>query len=412
YTMVTQRFLAVFFPPARYLNTRRLSVVSEETFLTEGKIQIDPGWKIIYQGNGNQETDKLLVEIPKGTDVRCKDVTKEQSETKPPPRFNEATLLSAMEHSGKFVDDEELAEAMKDRGLGTPATRAAIIEKLLKEKYIVREGKEITPTGKAFELFALLEALKIEVLASPQMTGEWEFKLNQILHGKFTREQFMGEIRELTEHIISQVRAFEKSPTTKEAPFSPVGDIHFVETPTAYVSENEKITLRKILGGRIMSQDEIVRIIKGETLGPFSDFRSKRGKPFTASVRLTNNKIEFLFADSIDELDIEAIKKSEPLGSSPVDGTPVFETPAAYMSASKLDGDKEKGLQISKIILARAITKDHIRQLLEDGKTELITKFISRKKRPFDAYLLMNKSGKITFEFPPRKKKGQAKSNN
>ena len=161
-----------------------------------------------------------------------------------------------------------------------------------------------------------------------------------------------------------------------------------------------------------MSQDEIVRIIKGETLGPFSDFRSKRGKPFTASVRLTNNKIEFLFADSIDDLDIEAIKKSDPLGFSPVDGTPVFETPAAYMSASKLDGDKEKGLQIGKIILGRAITKDHIRQLLEDGKTELITKFISRKKRPFDAYLLMSKSGKITFEFPPRKKKGQAKSNN
>ena len=161
-----------------------------------------------------------------------------------------------------------------------------------------------------------------------------------------------------------------------------------------------------------MSQDEIVRIIKGETLGPFSDFRSKRGKPFSASLRLNNSKIEFLFADSIDDLDIEAIKKTEPLGLSPVDGTPVFDTPAAYMSDSKLDGDKEKGLQISKIILARAITGDHIRQLLNDGKTELITNFISKKKRPFDAYLLMNKSGKITFEFPPRKKKGQAKSNN
>jgi len=411
YTMVTQRFLAVFFPPARYLNTRRLSVVSEETFLTEGKIQIDPGWKIVYQGNGNQETDKLLVEIPSGTSVHCKDVEKEKSETKPPPRFNEATLLSAMEHSGKFIDDEELAEAMKERGLGTPATRAAIIEKLLKEKYIVREGKELTPTGKAFELFALLEALKIEVLASPQMTGEWEFKLNQILHGKFTRKKFMDEIRELTEHIISQVRAFEKAPTTKEAPFSPVGDIHFVETPTAYVSKDEKITLRKILGGRIMSLDEIVRIIKGETIGPFSDFRSKRGKPFSASLRLNNSKIEFLFADSIDDLDIEAIKKTEPLGLSPVDDSPVFETPAAYMSGSKLDGDKEKGLQISKIILARAITGDHIRQLLNDGKTELINNFISKKKRPFDAYLLMNKKGKITFEFPPRKKKGKARNN-
>lgn len=409
YTMVLQRFLAIFFPPALYLNTKRLSVVEKETFLTEGKIQTDPGWKIVYQGNGAQETDKLLTEIPKDTEVLCKEVANVKSATKPPPRFNEATLLSAMEHSGKFVDDEELAEAMKDRGLGTPATRAAIIEKLLKEKYIVREGKELTPTGKAFELFALLEALQIEVLASPQMTGEWEFKLNQILLGKFTREQFMKEIRDLTEHIISQVHKFEKAPVQKEAPFSPVGDIHFMETPTAYISKDEKITLRKILGGRLMSIEEIIDIINGKTLGPFSDFRSKRGKPFTASLRLTNSKIEFLFADSIAELDIDAIKKSEPLGNSPVDDSPVFETPAAYMSASTLDGDKKQGLQISKIILAREINPDHIRQLLTDGKTELINNFISKKKRPFDAYLLLNKAGKISFEFPPRKRKGNTK---
>ncbi len=406
YTMVVQRFLAVFFPPAKYLNTRRLSVVSKETFLTEGKIQTDPGWKIIYQGSNPQEADKLLTPIPAGSDVHCQEVAKEKSATKPPPRFNEATLLSSMEHSGKLVEDEELAEAMKERGLGTPATRAAIIEKLIKEKYIVREGKELTPTGKAFELLSLLEALNIEVLASPQMTGEWEFKLNQILHGKFTRKQFMEEIRELTRHIISQIREFEQSPTQKEAPFSPVGSIRFFETPTAYVSEDEKITLRKILGGRVMNQDEIVRIIQGETLGPFSDFRSKRGKPFTASVRLHKNKIEFLFADSIDELDIEAIKKTTSLGLSPVDNTPVFETPAAYMSSSMLDGDKKKGLQISKVILSRAITPEHITQLLEQGKTELITGFISKKKRPFDAFLLLNTTGKISFDFPPRKKKG------
>lgn len=409
YTMVTQRFLAVFFPPARYLNTRRISIVSKETFLTEGKILTDPGWKIIYQGSGPQESDKLLDAIPAGSDVHCKDIAKEKSETRPPPRFNEATLLSAMENSGKFVEDEELAEAMKDSGLGTPATRAAIIEKLIKEKYIVREGRELTPTGKAFELLALLEALKIEVLASPQMTGEWELKLNQILQGKLTREKFMDEIRELTRHIISQVREFEQAPVQKEAAFSPVGELRFMETPTAYVSEDEKITLRKILGGRIMSQDEIVSIIKGKTLGPFSDFRSKRGKLFTASVRLTKNKIEFLFADSIEDLDIEAIKASEPLGLSPVDNSPVYETPAAYMSGSRLDGDKDKGLQIGKVILARAITSDHIRQLLTEGKTELIPNFISKKKRPFDAYLLMNKSGKISFEFPPRKRKGKAK---
>ena len=161
-----------------------------------------------------------------------------------------------------------------------------------------------------------------------------------------------------------------------------------------------------------MSQEEIVSLIQGQTLGPFSDFRSKRGKPFSASVRL-KEKVEFLFADSIDDLDIEAIKKTEPLGLSPVDQTPVFETPAAYMSASMLDGDKQKGLQISKIILARAITSKHIKQLLQEGKTELISGFISKKKRPFDAFLLLNQTGKISFEFPPRKKReNKAKAKN
>ncbi|MCX5870449.1 MAG: DNA topoisomerase III [Deltaproteobacteria bacterium] len=410
YTMVVQRFLAVFFPPARYLNARRISVVESETFLTEGKILTDPGWKAIYGSEIDQEQDAALSPIPEGAKITCAQISKEQAETKPPARYNEATLLSAMENSDKLVEDEELAEAMKERGLGTPATRAAIIEKLLNEKYLVREGKELTPTGKAFNLFALLEAMKIELLASPEMTGEWEHKLNQILHGKFTRQQFMAEIRETTRHIISQVQNFDRTEVRVEAPFSPVNNVHFFVSPTAFISEDGKTTIRKILGGRIMSDDEIVALIKGETLGPFSDFRSKQGKPFTASVKLHQNKIEFLFADAIDDLDIEAIKTTPNLGLSPVDGTPIHETPAAYMSISAMEGDKTKGLQISKIILARAIEPRHIQQLLTDGKTELIPGFISKKKRPFDAFLLLDKKGKITFEFPPRIKKEKKQS--
>ena len=405
YTMVVQRFLAVFFPPARYLNARRISVVEKETFLTEGKILTDPGWKAIYGSEANQEQGAVLSPVPEGAKITCALITKEQAETKPPARYNEATLLSAMENSDKLVEDEELAEAMKERGLGTPATRAAIIEKLLNEKYLVREGKELTPTGKAFNLFSLLEAMKIELLASPEMTGEWEHKLNQILHGKFTRQQFMAEIKETTRHIISQVQNFDRTEVRVEAPFSPVNNVHFFISPTAFISEDGKTTIRKILGGRIMSENEIVALLKGETIGPFSDFRSKQGKPFTASVKLHQNKIEFLFADAIDDLDIETIKITPNLGLSPVDGTPVHETPAAYMSTSALEGDKINGLQISKIILARAIEPKHIQQLLTDGRTELITGFISKKKRPFDAFLLLDKKGKITFEFPPRIKK-------
>lgn len=406
YTLVVQRFMAVFYPAAVFHNTKRYSVVEDETFLTEGKIQLEAGWKAIYAGSGSAGgKDKILLPIPKDCDIDCAEVVKEDLETTPPPRFNEATLLSAMENSDKFVDNEELADAMKERGLGTPATRATIIEKLIKDKYLVREGKDLVPTGKAFELFSLLEAMKIELLASPEMTGEWEYKLNQILKGELTRESFMQEIRTLTSQIIDRVRDFNTDEERTVAPFSPVGDIIFYSTPTAWVSEDNSITIRKVLGGRLMSQSEVVALLSGETLGPFSDWRSKRGKNFTATVALKNNKVDFSFADSTDDLDIEAIKKQEPLGASPIDNTPVFETLAGYMSESALDGDAKKGLKISKIILDKNITVEHVQQLLGDGKTELIEGFISKKKRPFDAYLLMDKKGKVTFDFPPRKSK-------
>jgi DNA topoisomerase-3 len=409
YRMVVQRFLAVFFPPAVYLNTRRLSLVENETFLTEGKILLEAGWKAIYGLIEDEDRDAVLSPIPKKAAIHCARIAREEQITTPPARFNEATLLSAMENSDKLVDDDELADAMKERGLGTPATRAAIIEKLIKEKYVVREGKDLTPTGKAFELLALLEGMEINVLASPEMTGEWELKLNRMLKGEFSREKFMEEIRHLTRHIISQVKNFETTEKQPEAPFSPVAGMRFFTSPTAYVSEDKKITLRKILGGRVMSEAEIVRLIEGETLGPFSDFRSKKGKPFTASIRLVNHKIEFLFAESTDNLDIEAICQGESLGLSPLDGTRVFETPVAYMSESAMAGDEKKGLKIGRIILDKALGPQHIRQLLTEGKTELISGFISKKKRPFDAHLLLAKNGKITFEFPPRAPRKQQK---
>jgi len=408
YKLVAQRFLAVFFPPAVFLNTRRLSIVKDETFLTEGKILKEPGWKVIYGAGVGRDSDKTLTPVPEGAKVCCDSIDKESLETKPPPRFNEATLLSAMENSDKLVDNEELADAMKERGLGTPATRAAIIEKLIKEKYVVREGKELTPTGKAFELLALLEAMKIEVLASPELTGEWEYKLNKILKGQFTREKFMAEIRAMTRHIINQVKNFEGNGKKEKASFSPVSDTVYYETPTHYVSEDDKISIRKILGGRVMSVEEIVALLSGKTIGPFSNFRSKKGKPFSASLRMRDGKIEFIFADATADLDIDAIKKSPPLGLSPVDNSPVFETPAAYMSESALDGDEKTGLRISKIILSKELSRENIEQLLSKGKTELIKEFISRKRRPFDAYLLLNDKGKISFEFPPRKSRKKA----
>jgi DNA topoisomerase III len=405
YQMVVQRFLAVFFPAAVFLNTRRYSVVAGETFLTEGKILLEAGWKAIYANTSREGQDKILTPLPAGSQVHCQEIHIADNETTPPPRFNEATLLSAMENSDKLVEDEELAEAMKERGLGTPATRAAIIEKLIKEKYVVREGKDLTPTGKAFELLALLEAMQIEVLASPEMTGEWEFKLNRMLKGQFTRAKFMAEIRAMTQQIIDRVNNFEKAEIRPEAPFSPVGGVRFFSSPTAYVSEDKKISIRKILGGRMLADSDVVALLQGKTIGPFSDFRSKKGKPFTASVRLQDRKIEFIFAEATSQLDLDVVKQGKILGLSPIDRSKVFATSMAYMSESALDGDEKKGLKISKTILSKEIGEKHVIQLLADGKTELIEGFISKKKRPFDAYLLLAKNGALSFEFPPRKDK-------
>jgi DNA topoisomerase-3 len=127
---------------------------------------------------------------------------------------------------------------------------------------------------------------------------------------------------------------------------------------------------------------------------------------------LTDGKVEFIFPDFNGQLDVDEIKKTEPLGLSPTDQTPVFDTPTAYMSVSAMEGDQKKGLRISKMILGRRIEQDHIVQLLDSGKTELITGFTSKRKKPFDAYLLLDDQGKITFEFPPRKRKGGTQKNN
>lgn len=410
YLMIVQRFLAVFFPPAVYHNTRRLSVVEGETFLTEGKILVEAGWRAIYGATIDEEGDQVLEALPPQTPVRCEEVEQQEFQTKPPPRYTEATLLSAMENSGKLVDDEELAEAMKERGLGTPATRAAIIEKLINEKYVVREQRELTPTGKAFELLNLLVARQIDVLASPELTGEWEYKLNQILKGSMTRPQFMQDIRAMTRSIVDKVKQ-GGGESRAEAAFSPVNGVRFYETASAFESEDKKTVVRKILGGRVMSEEEIVVLLNGEMLGPFADFRSKKGKPFTASVHIVQGKVEFVFADSTAELDLEEIKTQEPLGTSPIDRTKVFETPAGYLSESALGGDQKQGLRISKIILGRKLEREHIAQLLTTGRTDLISGFISKKKKPFDAFLLLDGKGKLSFEFPPREKRGKGQKN-
>ena len=194
--MIVRRFIAVFFPAAQFEVTTRITRVEKDAFKTEGKIIKDPGWLAVYGREAASEQDEeSLVAISPNEPAKVLEVEIVQNETKPPARFNEATLLSAMEGAGKLVEDEELREAMREKGLGTPATRAAIIEGLIHDGYVHRQGRELIATAKGLALITLLRGIGATELCSPEMTGEWEYKLKRMAKGDMERNDFMAHIQ-------------------------------------------------------------------------------------------------------------------------------------------------------------------------------------------------------------------------
>src|SRR5204862_720032 len=209
YDMVTRRFLAIFYPAAEFLETTRITRVESEPFKTSGKVLVTPGWLAVYGKEAQGEEAPTLAAVKPNEQVQTTDIEVKQNQTKPPPRFTEATLLSAMEGAGKLVEDEELREAMSEKGLGTPATRASTIEGLISEQYMLRQGKDLQSTAKAFSLMELLNGLGIPELTKPELTGDWEFKLRQVQRRQKSRQEFMTGIAGITRHIVDRAKRYE-----------------------------------------------------------------------------------------------------------------------------------------------------------------------------------------------------------
>ncbi|HSW25848.1 MAG TPA: DNA topoisomerase, partial [Burkholderiaceae bacterium] len=201
YDMVVKRFIAVFYPPAEYLLTTRITTVGAHSFQTNGRVLVNPGWQAVYGKEAQDEDANLAPVLPDET-VRNVEVDVLALKTRPPARYTEATLLSAMEGAGKLIEDDELRAAMHEKGLGTPATRAAIIEGLIYEKYMHRDGREMVPTAKAFQLMTLLRGLDVEDLTKPELTGDWEYRLLEMEHGRLSRSAFMKEVAAMAERIV------------------------------------------------------------------------------------------------------------------------------------------------------------------------------------------------------------------
>ena len=316
YDLVCKRFIAVFYPAAEFEVTTRITRVAGEPFKTEGKILRVSGWLEVYGKDMTEKDGENLPAVQQGEKVATEKIEIKDDKTKPPARFTEATILSAMENAGKLIDDEELAEAMKERGLGTPATRAAIIETLLAANYLTRHGKELQPTAKAIQTITLLKNAVPE-LTSPEMTGEWEHRLREIEHNRLTREQFMHDIRELTGNIVKAAKDFE--PDDHVADSDPFGECPKCQKPLverfkSFSCTNKEcdFSIWKTIAGRLLSRDEFNTLLGERKVGPLQGFRSKAGKRFNADLVLNAElKIEFNFA--VNDSGLKCEKCGKPL---------------------------------------------------------------------------------------------------
>ncbi|MEO0047356.1 MAG: hypothetical protein RLZZ410_315 [Pseudomonadota bacterium] len=427
YDLVVRRFMAIFFPAAEFKVTTRITEVSGHMFKTDGKILTSPGWLAVY-GKSIQD-DKELVAVAANEKVQTESINPVSLKTKPPARYTEATLLSAMEGAGKLVDDDDMREAMSDKGLGTPATRAAIIEGLLAEKYMVREAREIIPTAKAFQLMTLLRGLGVEELTQPALTGNWEHKLALMEKGQIDRNTFMQEIAQITQRIVKRAKEYDSDTIP--------GDYADLKTPCPHcgglVKENYRrfacekcgFSISKIPGGRAFEYDEAEAFIANKEIGPLQGFRSKMGRPFAAIIKLVSipeddkdypnagYKLEFDFGnsqeDSLEEVDFTG---QTSLGACPKCSGAVYEHGMKYLCELSVGPNKSCDFSTGKVVLQQEITREQVSKLLSEGKTDLLTNFkSSRTGRGFKAYLARQADGKIGFEFEaPAKKRAASKA--
>jgi DNA topoisomerase III len=425
YDLIVKRFIAVFYPSAEFEQTTRITRIEHpgltDNFKTEGRVLIKPGWLEVYGRKPGVAAGKdELVPVTDGEKARIESIEVIHEETKPPARFTEATLLSAMEGAGKLIDDEALAEAMAERGLGTPATRAATIEGLISQKYLARDGRELHVSGSGMRLIQLVREMNIEGLYSPMLTGDWEYKLRQMEHGQLKREAFMEDIIAYTREIVTKARKLAEDAKNQSFPDLNVpcpacGAKNLRQTDATYECRQPdcKFKAKKHIAGRLLSENEAEELFTKKFVGPLTGFKSKFNKVFDAALQMDDKfKITFFFEnddkDAVTELTEEQLISEVTMP----DGRTIklYQSEKAYHIPDLVTKKEPNGIRIGKSILSHEITAAQAVKLVSTGKTDVIKGFVSnRTKRKFDAHLTFDpKEGKIGFDFPPRPAKKAA----
>jgi len=437
YDLVVRRFLGTFHPPAVWERVERIARVEGHAFRTRARTLQEPGWRAVLPQSGeeSEEGASSLPPLQPGADraedvpVRAPEAELSAEETRPPPRITEARLLSLMEHAGRQIEDDDLAAALREKGIGTPATRAEIIENLIAKGYAVRAGKALRPTVKGIRLIDTLKRIRADRLSSPELTGEIEYHLNQVERGEREATDFMGEIEDYAREIVDIAKTFEYDEVyAGEEPLGtcPKCGRPVYEQTWFYTCETDRsvpvadrcpVVLWKDVSGRYLDRKHAAQILADGRTAPMDGFMARNGRLYKGyleldrdewKVRVRSTGTSEEAAQELPEYDVDP----EPLGRCPFDeDCAVVESPTHFLCERKLKEqehgkDPERpascGFALPRTVCKREITRDEARVYVRERRTELLTDFTSRFGRPFSATLVLRDNGRHGFEFPPR----------
>ncbi|MBW1686674.1 MAG: DNA topoisomerase III [Deltaproteobacteria bacterium] len=443
FDLVVRRFLGAFYPPAVWERVERTTEVQGERFRTRARSLKQKGWRAVLppasDENGGGELPALLrgQAEAQGVAVETTHAETEAAETKPPPRINEGRLLSLMENAGKQIEDEDIAAALHEKGIGTPATRADIIENLIAKGYVVRVDRALRPTVKGIRLIDTLERIHVDRLTSPELTGEIEYHLLQVERGGRSAEDLMAEITAYTAEVVDRAKSFEyddlydADDVLGDCPACgrPVIEMAWFyrceEQPDVSREDGCPMRFWKDTSGRYLDRQTVRALLSDGKTGPLDGFTARNGRTYKGYIEIDHEAWQ-LKVRSLGYNEGEGVSDQpeyevnlEPLGRCPFDeDCQVVESPTQFVCERALkreesgadDAQAPKGCDfvLPRTVCKREITREEAQVYVRVGKTELLSDFTSRFGRPFAATLVLKKNGRHGFEFQPRERRSGA----
>ena len=429
YEMIVRRFFAVFLPAAVWENVQRQTAIEGETFLTSSRRLGTAGWRAVEPIPDHAD----LPPLSPGGSVKVLELELLEKETQPPARFSDGTLVKAMETAGQDIDhtgddsdterglDEDALENLKEKGIGTPATRANIVEDLIRKRLARRQGRTILPTPLGCTLVRLVRNLDLGVLAKPDLTGNWEYRLAQMAEGKYARSDWDKATREMVQELVSGIRDREggneeifavdhpKDGTLK----SPITGAPLMEKTFSYLATgaDEELSISKDQKGKYLFPETLARLLKDGVVGPLTGFEGTRAPGY---LKLTEHgTVEVELAPIVGDDDPEEpgsdnqreqVPDGTVMGKCPKCGGTVFREGSGYRCEKNIPRkkDKECDFRLAERIKYRYLPAAQIKKILAGEKTDELFGFISMRGKKFKASLYYE-AGELKWEFPPRK---------